>query len=164
MCHGLFAFPLGVYCIVELPSLPVMGFNDTSSLVGHFVSSPRERGKRDSRGNEREGQGRKRNRNESEETEEIKAFPGGGGTHNLLITSRTRIGSGAKSCKNVSHCKPWAITERFYCTYKIKHLVWQSFNMKQNSFLGKRAVTQFTCVFTANTWIIVLPFHNVLQP
>ena len=55
-----------------------LGFNDTSTLVGHFVSSPREREKRyrrDSRGDEREGQGRKRNRNESEETEEIKTFP-----------------------------------------------------------------------------------------
>ena len=53
----------------------MLGFNDTSTLEGHFVSSPREREKRDrreSRGDEREGQGRKRNRNESEETEEIK--------------------------------------------------------------------------------------------
>ena len=51
-----------------------LGFNDTLTLVGHFVSSPREREKRDrrdSRGDEREGQGRKRNGNESEETEEI---------------------------------------------------------------------------------------------
>ena len=53
----------------------VLGFNDTSTLKGHFVSSPREREKRDRRGDEREGQGRKRNRNESEETEEIKTFP-----------------------------------------------------------------------------------------
>ena len=48
---------------------------DTSTLVGHFVSSPREREKRDRRdsiGEEREGQGRKRKMNESEETEEIK--------------------------------------------------------------------------------------------
>ena len=45
-----------------------------STLVDHFVLSPRER-KRDSRGDEREGQGRKRNRNESEETEETKTFP-----------------------------------------------------------------------------------------
>ena len=53
----------------------VLGFNDTSTLVGHFVSSPREREKRDrreSRIDERERQGRKRNRNESEETEEKK--------------------------------------------------------------------------------------------
>ena len=58
--------------------LIVLGFNDTSTLERHFVSSPREREKRDrreSRGDEREGQGRKRNRNESEETEEIKTFP-----------------------------------------------------------------------------------------
>ena len=58
--------------------LIVLGFNDTSTLEGHFVSSPREREKRDRRerrGDEREGQGRKRNRNESEETEEIKPFP-----------------------------------------------------------------------------------------
>ena len=34
--------------------LIVLGFNDTSSLVGHFVSSPREREKRDSRGDERD--------------------------------------------------------------------------------------------------------------
>ena len=39
-----------------------------STLVGHFLSSPREREKRDRRGNEREGQGRKKNRNGSEET------------------------------------------------------------------------------------------------
>ena len=58
--------------------LIVLGFNDTSTLVGHFVSSPREREKRyrrDSRGDEREEQKRKRNRNDSEETEEIKTFP-----------------------------------------------------------------------------------------
>ena len=58
--------------------LIVLGFNDTSTFVGHFVSSPREREKRDrrdSRRDEREGQGRKRNRNESENIEEIKTFP-----------------------------------------------------------------------------------------
>ena len=55
--------------------LTVLEFNDTSTLVGHFVTSPRETEKRDSRGDEREGQGRKRNMNESEETEEIKTFP-----------------------------------------------------------------------------------------
>ena len=60
----------------------MLGFNDTSTLVGHFVSSPRERKKRveDRRVEEiveemREGQGRERNRNESEETEEIKTSP-----------------------------------------------------------------------------------------
>ena len=56
----------------------MLGFNDTSIIVGHFVSSPREREKRDrrdSRGDEREGQGRKRNWNENEETEEIPPLP-----------------------------------------------------------------------------------------
>ena len=56
----------------------MLGFNDTSTLVGHFVSSPREREKRDrrdSRRDEREEQGRKRNRNETEETEEITRGP-----------------------------------------------------------------------------------------
>ena len=36
----------------------VLGFNNTSTLAGHFVSSPRKREKRDrrdSRGDEREG-------------------------------------------------------------------------------------------------------------
>ena len=57
--------------------LIVLGFNDTSTLVGHFVSSPREREKNIEEIVEemKEGQGRKRNRNESEETEEINAFP-----------------------------------------------------------------------------------------
>ena len=56
----------------------MLGYNDMSILVGHFVSSPKEREKRDrrdSRGDEREGQGGKRDRNEREETEEIKTFP-----------------------------------------------------------------------------------------
>ena len=53
-------------------------FNDTSTLVGHFVSSPREKEKihrRESRGDEREGQGRKRKMNEGEETKAIKHSP-----------------------------------------------------------------------------------------
>ena len=48
----------------------MFGFKDTSTLVGHFVSSPKEREKKDridSRRDERVVQGRKRNRNESEE-------------------------------------------------------------------------------------------------
>ena len=56
----------------------MLGFNKTSVLVGHIVSSPREWEKtdrRDSSGDEREGQGRMRNLNESEETEETKTFP-----------------------------------------------------------------------------------------
>ena len=67
-----------IRALVTCLQLIVLGFNDTSTLEGHFVSSPREREKRDrrdSRGDERGGQGRKRNRNESEETEEIKTFP-----------------------------------------------------------------------------------------
>ena len=67
-----------IICLSEIHNLIVLGFNDTSTLEGHFVSSPREREKRDrreSRGDEREGQGRQRNRNKSEETEEIKTFP-----------------------------------------------------------------------------------------
>ena len=56
----------------------MLGFNDRSTLVNHFVSSPREREKRDrrdSRRDEKEGHGRERNRNESEETEEINTCP-----------------------------------------------------------------------------------------
>ena len=56
---------------VLLYILIALGFNDTTTLVSHFVSSPREREKRDrkeSRRDERKEQGRKRNRNESEET------------------------------------------------------------------------------------------------
>ena len=56
----------------------MLGFNNISTLVRHFVSSPREREKRDrrdSRGDERGGQGRKVEMNESVETEEIKTFP-----------------------------------------------------------------------------------------
>ena len=63
---------------VKLDFFIELGLNGMSTLVGHFVSSPRERekrDKRDSRGAERQGQGKKRNRNESEETEEIKTFP-----------------------------------------------------------------------------------------
>ena len=46
--------------------------------MGHFVSSPREREKRDrrvSRGDKGRDMGRKREVNESEETGEIKTFP-----------------------------------------------------------------------------------------
>ena len=53
----------------------MLRFNDTSTLVDHFVLSPREREKRYSRRDERDEQGRKRNRTESEEIEEIKIFP-----------------------------------------------------------------------------------------
>ena len=75
-CSGFIAktiyIPLSGDWLIEF------GFINTSTLVGHFVSSPREREKRDSidsRGDDREGQGSKKNRNESEEAEEIKTFP-----------------------------------------------------------------------------------------
>ena len=51
----------------------MLGFNDTSALMDHLCRL-QEKGRRDSRRDEREGQGRKRNRNESEETKEIKTF------------------------------------------------------------------------------------------
>ena len=46
---------------LDVPWLIVLGFNDTSTLVGHFMSSPREKEKRDRRDNsrdEREEQGK----------------------------------------------------------------------------------------------------------
>ena len=51
----------GVPYQLALACFIMLGFNDTSTLEGHFVSSPREKEKRDrreSRGEEREGQGR----------------------------------------------------------------------------------------------------------
>ena len=57
------------YIVIKLI---VLGFNDTPTLVGHFVSSSREREKkdrRDSSGDERDGQGRIKNRNERQGTE-----------------------------------------------------------------------------------------------
>ena len=57
----------------------MLGFNDMSTLGGYFVSSPREREKRDRRDSRRdETIMKERNREErgtgSEETEEIKTF------------------------------------------------------------------------------------------
>ena len=66
------------YFFLIFPRLIVLGFNDTSTLVGHFVSSPREkekRDRRDSRGDERERQGRKGEMKEGEGTEGIASFP-----------------------------------------------------------------------------------------
>ena len=61
------------FCHDLMQIFDCVGVYNTSTLEGHFVSSPREREKRDRRESrdEREGQGRKRNRNESEETEEL---------------------------------------------------------------------------------------------
>ena len=74
--------------------LIALGFNETSTLVCHFVSSPREREKRDNTGNEREGQGRKRKMNESEEIEEIKTF--------LLYPYRLQGQQALPNCKPIS--------------------------------------------------------------
>ena len=57
--------------------MTVLGMSDSSILVCHFESSPREREKRDrrnSREDESERQGRKKKMNASVETEEI-TFP-----------------------------------------------------------------------------------------
>ena len=59
--------------ILQMIWLIVFGFTDTSTLVGHFVLSPREREKRntrDSRGDGREGQDRKREMKEVKEQKE----------------------------------------------------------------------------------------------
>ena len=51
-------------------------FNDMTTLVGHFVWSPREREKREEIVEEMKERDRgQRKMNESEETEEIKTFP-----------------------------------------------------------------------------------------
>ena len=58
-------FPPSLFHISTVPNrgvsqLIVLGINDTSTLVGHFVSSQRKEEKRkDSRGDEIEGRGRK---------------------------------------------------------------------------------------------------------
>ena len=55
----------------------MLGFNDTPTFVGNFVSSPREkegRDRKDSRGDERDRQGTKKKISEGEETEEIILF------------------------------------------------------------------------------------------
>ena len=62
-----------------------------STLVGHFVSSPRERenrDRRDSRRGEKEGQKRKRDKSESEETEEITRIPRKASSHLLAQKSQ----------------------------------------------------------------------------
>ena len=73
---------IGVCAVIRLNTvnifLIVLGFNNTSTLVGHFVSSPRDREKRhrrDSRGDKREGQGITRNRNENEQNTRNKNIP-----------------------------------------------------------------------------------------
>ena len=53
----------------------MLGFNDKSTLVGHFVSSPREREKRDKEiAEEMKERDREESKSESEEIEEIKTY------------------------------------------------------------------------------------------
>ena len=87
--------------IAQILNVVVLRFNYTSTFVGHFVSSPREREKknrRDSRRDERDEQGRKRNRNESEETEEIKIFP----LYPYLLQGQQAL----PNCKPISSGRP----------------------------------------------------------
>ena len=81
--------------------LIMLGFNNTSALVGHFVPSPREREKRDrrdNRGDEREGQGRKRTWNEREETDEIETSP--------LFPYLLQVSHALPNCKPISVGRP----------------------------------------------------------
>ena len=94
--HSRYPFSSGVKNHFKIPAVDcifVLEFNETPTLVGHFVSSPREREKRDSR-DEREGQGRKRNRNKGEETEEIKKHT----TSSLTYYKTSRL------CPTVINC------------------------------------------------------------
>ena len=93
-----FCTKLESYCFSGFDWLIVLGFNDTT-LVGHFVWSPREREKRDSRGDDIEGQGRKRNRNESEETGNINITP--------LPLPATRIAGLTQLETNISWTPRW---------------------------------------------------------
>ena len=106
-------------------------FNDTSVLVGHFVSSPREREKRDrrdSRGDERQGQGRKRNRSEREE---IKTFP-----------STLTCYKNSKPCPAVHQYRLGAPVTRY--TTPSPHLTTQLRYYETMSHVKR------TCVFEAN--------------
>ena len=74
-----FSFRIKMAKIYQVYSLIVFGFNDTSTLVDHFVVSQRrgeEKQKRySSRGDERERHRRKRKMNESEEIKNISPLP-----------------------------------------------------------------------------------------
>ena len=61
--------------VMSADILIVLGFNDTSTLVDHFVSSPREREKRDGVEEMEERDRGERKMDDSEETEEMKTFP-----------------------------------------------------------------------------------------
>ena len=66
--------------------------------MGHFVSSLREREKKDSRGDERQGQGRKREMKESEGTDGIPSFP----LYPYLLQGQ----HGLANCKPISVGRP----------------------------------------------------------
>ena len=60
-CQDLFSLKnlsghsvISIKCNDGMTILIELGFNDTSTLVGHFVSSPRERMKRDRRDSRRD--------------------------------------------------------------------------------------------------------------
>ena len=77
--------------------LIVLGFNDKSTLVGHFVTSPREREKRDSRGDEKD-RGKKKMK-ENEETGVIKTSSP---IHPYLLQGQQAL----PKCKPVSFGRP----------------------------------------------------------
>ena len=82
--------------------------------MGHLVSSPREREKRDKEIVEemKEEQGRKRNRNESEETEEIKTFP----LYPYLLQGQQAL----------PNCKPITVGHPSVCLFVCVDVLWPS--------------------------------------
>ena len=73
----------------------MLEFNHKSTLVSHFVLSPREKEKRDrkdSRGDERDR--REMKMNDNEETEEIKTFP----LYSYLLQGKQAL----RKCKSIS--------------------------------------------------------------
>ena len=98
-----------------------VGFNNISTLVGHFVLSPTEREKKDSRGDEREGQGRKRNRNESEEPEEITRGPRAT-TRSPEWNCHCRYADGMQHFSNTFMTRQWLKQFLRYLAYKVQML------------------------------------------
>ena len=133
-----------IYILYIFDWMIVLGFNDMSTLVGHFVSSPREREKRDrrdSRRDEREGQGRKRNKNESEETEEIKTFP----IYPYLLQGQQAL----PNCKPISSGRPGEVrytTPSHHPTYPL--ILFEHFQMSSISFVTLRHL-HLLCSVTA---------------
>ena len=76
----------------EIRKLIVLGFNDTSTLVGHFVSSPREREKRD----RRDSRGDKKGTGKKEEQESK-------GRNRKTFPSTLTCYKDSKPCPTVSH-------------------------------------------------------------